>query len=95
MCVWANQRPIDDFPLDGNSPPVFLAHARDDKTAPIQFALEIDKKLRGLGVERHLFIVDSGGHGAFHCGMVEGPGAKWPKALLPWLTKIGMWPGRP
>ena len=95
MCVWANQRTIDDFPLGKNSPPTFLAHAKDDKTAPISFALEIDEKLRGLGVEHQMFVVDSGGHGAFHCGMVEGPGAKWPETLLPWLEKIDMWRGRP
>jgi acetyl esterase/lipase len=95
MCVWPNQRALADFPLTAQSPPTFLAHARDDKTAPIGFALEIDEKLKGLGVPKELFVVDSGGHGAFHVGMVDGPGAKWPEALLPWLKKIKMWRGSP
>jgi acetyl esterase/lipase len=95
MCVWANRRPIADYPLSKNSPPTFLAHAKDDKTAPISFAMEIDEKLGGLDVPHEMFVVDSGGHGAFHCGMVEGPGAKWPEAVLPWLKKIGMWRGKP
>jgi acetyl esterase/lipase len=91
MCLWPNERTIDDFPLSKNSPPTFFAHAQDDKTAPIGFAREADEKLRGLGVREEMFVVESGGHGAFHCGMVDGPGARWPEALLPWLEKIGMW----
>ena len=93
MCVWPNQRTIADFPLSKHSPPTFFAHAKDDKTAPIAFAMEVDEKLRGLGVPDEMFVVDSGGHGAFHCGMVEGPGAKWPEALFPWLKKMDMWRG--
>ena len=90
MCLWAGPQTIVDFPLRSNSPPTFFAHAEDDKTAPIGFAREVNEKLRGLGVPQEMFVVESGGHGAFHCGMVEGPGAKWPEALLPWLEKINM-----
>jgi len=91
MCLWPNERTVADYPLSKNSPPTFFAHAKDDQTAPISFAREIDEKLRGLGVQEEMFVVESGGHGAFHCGMVEGPGARWPEALLPWLEKIKMW----
>jgi acetyl esterase/lipase len=91
MCVWANKRPIDEFPLSKEAPPTFLAHARDDTTAPFSFAVAVDEKLKGLGVREEFFVVDRGGHGAFHYGMVEGPGAQWPGVLLPWLKKIGMW----
>ena len=56
MCPWPNQRTIDDFPLSKNSPPTFIASARDDKTAPISFAVAIDEKLkagrRGTAVRR-------------------------------------------
>lgn len=95
MCVWPNKRTIADFPLSKNSPPTFLAHAKDDTTAPIEFAMEVHEKLRGLGVPDEMFVVDTGGHGAFHVGMVEGPGAKWPEALLPWLKKMDLWRGLP
>jgi len=88
MCVWPNKRTIDDFPLSKHSPPTFFAHAQDDKTAPIEFAMEVHEKLHGLGVPDEMFVVDSGGHGAFHVGMVEGPGAKWPDALFRWLRKL-------
>ena len=91
MCLWPNGRTAAEFPLRKGSPPAFFAHARDDTIAPIRFALEIDEKLRGLGVPEQMLVVESGGHGAFHCGMVEGPGARWPESLLPWLEKTGMW----
>ena len=94
-CVWPNKRTIADFPLSKNSPPTFFAHAKDDTTAPIAFATEVDEKLKGLGVREEMFVVDTGGHGAFHVGMVEGLGAKWPEALLPWLKKMDMWRGLP
>ena len=93
MCVWPNQRTMADYPLNKNSPPTFIAHAKDDKTAPFSFALQIRERLQSVDVREETFVVDSGGHGAFHCGMVEGPGAKWPEALLPWLKKMDLWRG--
>jgi hypothetical protein len=68
----------------------FITHAKDDKTAPISFAVAIDEKIKQLGVPERLFVVETGGHGAFHYGVVEGPGAKWPEALLPWLKQMEM-----
>jgi hypothetical protein len=37
-----------------------------------------------------LFAPETGGHGAFHVGMVEGLGGQWPEALLRWLKEIEM-----
>lgn len=91
MCPWPNKRAIDEFPLRQDTPPTFIAHARDDQTAPLGFALAINDKLQGLGVQKELFLVDSGGHGAFHYGMVSGPGVRWPETLLAWLKAIAMW----
>lgn len=93
MCPWPNKQPLDAFPLREDSPPTFLASARDDKTAPFSFAQGIDDKLKGLGVKTQLFAVDSGGHSAFHYGMVDGLGGQWPEALLGWLDEIEMWHG--
>jgi acetyl esterase/lipase len=91
MCPWPNKRAIDEFPLSRDAPPMFIANARDDKTAPLSFALAIDDKLKGLGVKEQLFVVDTGGHGAFHYGVVEGHGAAWPEALLRWLKQNALW----
>lgn len=90
MCPWPNKLTIDKYPLLKESPPTFIANARDDHTAPVEFALAIGDKLKGLGVETKLFIVETGGHSAFHYGAETGPGVKWPEALFPWLKQIGM-----
>ena len=89
MCPWPNKLTIDNYPLSKNSPPIWIANARDDKTAPFAFASAIDEKLKMAGVEHEFFAVDTGGHGAFHYGMTQGPGAAWPEPLLRWLRKIG------
>ena len=90
MCPWPNKLTIDDFPLNQNSPPTWIASARDDKTAPFSFATAIDQKLQRLGVKEELFAVDAGGHAAFHYGVENGPGAGWPEPLNRWLDKQGM-----
>jgi endo-1,4-beta-xylanase len=90
MCPWPNKRAIDAFPLRSDSPPTWIASARDDTTAPFSFAMAIADKLKGQGVGAELFAVDTGNHGAFHYGVVDGPGAGWPQPLFRWLDKIGM-----
>jgi len=90
MCPWPYKQSLDDFPLGKRSPPAFIASAKDDKTAPFAFAAAIDRRLQGLGVREMLFSPETGGHGAFHVGMVEGLGARWPEALLKWLEAIDM-----
>jgi endo-1,4-beta-xylanase len=74
MCPWPYTQKLDDFPFDKNSPPTFIASAKDDTTAPNSFAVAIDEKLKGLGVVEKTFMPEAGGHGAFHCGLVEGLG---------------------
>lgn len=90
MCPWPYQQSLDEFPLSKRSPPAFIASAKDDKTAPFAFATAIDERLKGLGVREMLFSPDSGGHGAFHVGLVEGLGGQWPEALVRWLQEIQM-----
>jgi acetyl esterase/lipase len=90
MSPWPNKLAIEDFPLNRNSPPTWVASARDDKSAPFSFAAAIVEKFKGLGAKTELFAVDTGGHAAFHYGVVDGPGAGWPEPLVRWLDKIGM-----
>jgi acetyl esterase/lipase len=90
MCPWPNKRTIGDYPLLPDSPPTWIANARDDRTAPFGFATAIAEKLKGLGVEEELFAVPTGGHSAFHYGVESGPGAQWPEPFFAWLKKLGM-----
>ncbi len=90
MCPWPYQQSLDDFPLGKQSPPAFIASAKDDTTAPFAFAAAIDRRLKDLGIHETLFSPETGGHGAFHVGMVEGLGGQWPRALVQWLEEIEM-----
>ena len=92
MCPWPNKKTMADFPLGRTAPPTWIAIARDDTVATLPFSLAIDEKLKDMGVPHELFIVDKGGHGAFHYGMVKGPGSQWPKPFLKWLNQIGILP---
>jgi predicted esterase len=90
MCPWPNGKTLDHFPLGPQVPPTWIASARDDTTAPLAFSQAIDDKLKALGAVHELFIVESGGHGAFHYGIAKGPGSQWPEPFFGWLKKIGM-----
>lgn len=90
MCPAPCNREVSEFPLSKTTPPTFIASAEDDKSAPHAFAVAIDEKLTALGVPNKTFFVNTGGHGAFHYGIVEGPGGRWNEVLWPWLTEIGM-----
>jgi len=90
MCCWPNGKTIDHFPFGRNVPPTWIAIARDDTTATIGFSQAIDDRLKALDAVHEIYIVESGGHGAFHYGMAKGPGGQWPKPLFAWLEKIGI-----
>jgi acetyl esterase/lipase len=94
LCCWPNSGPngrqtIADFPLSKDSPPAFIAHARDDRTAPPAFGMSIKAKYDELNVPAELFMCDTGGHGAFH---IDEPNTnvEWKQHFLDWMTKQGL-----
>ncbi len=87
MCPWPNGKLIADYPVLKNPPPVFIASAEDDKTAPTAFAMEIAEAVKNQGGKVQMFVVPTGGHGAFHYGVSKGDGEKWPEAFKPMLEK--------
>jgi acetyl esterase/lipase len=90
MSTWSNGKTLDHFPLNQQVPPTWIASARDDKTAPLAFSEAIAGKLKDLGVAHELFIVEAGGHGAFHYGITNGPGSQWPEPFFGWLRKMSI-----
>ncbi|MEN6625781.1 MAG: alpha/beta hydrolase [Candidatus Sumerlaeia bacterium] len=90
MCPWPNGKTVGDYPIGKNAPPVFIAHARDDEAAPVEFAMGLDEELKRLGVKERTFVVDKGGHTAFHWGDVQGEGVKWPGLVFEWFKEIGI-----
>lgn len=87
LSTWPNQKKLDAFPLSSNSPPTFIAIAKDDRTAPPPFTAEIKAKLDELKVPAVLYEADSGGHGAFH---LDAPNVDtgWKPVFLEWMGKI-------
>lgn len=91
MCTWPGQiKSVDELPLTGNVPPTWNAAARDDTTAPLAFSQAIADRLGNLQVRHELFIVEKGGHGAFHYGVSTSAGAQWPTPLIAWLQATGI-----
>ncbi len=82
MCPWPNGRTIAHYKILANPPPVFVASAADDKTAPQRFAHDIATEVRKQNGKVREFDVPTGGHAAFHYGVSEGPGAQWPDPLF-------------
>ncbi len=73
-----------------DAPPLFLVHAEDDATVPVENSLLLRAawKARGLPVEMHLF--QQGGHG-FGIARVAGrPAAVWPELFDAWARSRGL-----
>lgn len=88
MCAWPNGKPASAYPVGANPPPVFVATAEDDRTAPTAFSMEVAGAVKKQGGAVELFIVPTGGHSAFHVGRSTGPGVAWPAPFLAWLEKL-------
>jgi acetyl esterase/lipase len=69
------------------TPPMFLAHAVDDKPVPPENSRELDKALRAAGVASRYLELPSGGHGL---NGYQGPmWDAWQKQSLEWLSELG------
>jgi acetyl esterase/lipase len=89
LSPWPSKRPVTDFTVPKNAPPAFIASAKDDKTAPVTFAEGIAANYQAAGAEHDLWVVETGGHGAFTID-TPGEGGKWINRFWPWLQKIGI-----
>jgi acetyl esterase/lipase len=87
LCPWPNNQPVSDFPITRETPPAFVASARDDKVAPAAFAEGIAAAYARAGVKHRLWLLERGGHTAFKLGANRGEGARWPDQISAWLAK--------
>jgi acetyl esterase/lipase len=73
------------------TPPMFLAHAVDDKTVPVEHSLNffIALKAKGIPVELHLY--EQGGHG-FALETERNYASSWGEAFILWLKAHGIEP---
>ncbi len=72
------------------TPPTFLAHAKDDKPVPIENSRVFHKALQAKGVASKLLELPSGGHGL---NGYKGPmWDAWQEQSLAWLAELKFFP---
>lgn len=86
-------RTMASYPIGPKAPPAFIASAEDDRTAPVSFARSIADAYQSAGVDHHLWVTKTGGHGAFTIGG-PGEGGKWVDRFWPWLQQVGVFDAR-
>lgn len=78
-----------DRDVSADTPPVFLAHALDDKAVPPENSLAMLAALRAKGIATECHLFENGGHGF---GLVAPPAAPapWPDLFLAFAKRHGL-----
>ncbi len=77
-----------DLCVTPQTPPAFLAHARDDDAVPYVNSQLYFDALKKDGVDASLHLYETGGHG-FGMGSEPDDSAQWPAACAAWLKDTG------
>lgn len=70
--------------------PMFLLHAADDTSVPVQGSLDMAAALKAAGIAAELHVFPEGGHGFGVAGATGKPVAVWPELLLAWGRARGV-----
>ena len=70
--------------VDANTHPVFLIHAEDDRTVPVEGSRRMYAALKAAGVPAELHVFPDGGHGFGIAGAKGKEAATWPDLFLRW-----------
>lgn len=82
----------NELQVTADTPPVFLAHAVDDKPVPIENSRQFVDAMKAHQRPVELLELPTGGHGLNGC---QGPlWEQWKEAALVWAAKQGIIPGR-
>lgn len=87
LCPFPRKEQASDFKFSRQSPPVFIATAKDDKVAPSEFTVGIAESLRTSSVPVEVHLYPAGGHRAFHADQTTAA-SHWPDRFLPWLRSL-------
>lgn len=85
-CPWPYKQKIAQFKITDKVPPAFIAHARDDKTAPFSFAEQIAAAWKQAGVPVHFEPYATGGHNAFSLQKADATGKDWADKFVVWIN---------
>jgi len=68
--------------------PVFLVHAIDDESVPVENSLQLLSALKRAGVKAEAHLFQEGGHG-FGVRLVQGrPAQAWPDLVRAWAARL-------
>lgn len=73
--------------VTADTPPMFLAHSKNDKGVVPANSEVLHKALERVGVPSELQIYEQGGHG-FGLGLPEQDCSKWPEAFVAWVKRL-------
>lgn len=82
------QRYSMDKRVTDKTPPVFLVHAADDPSVPVENSLVMFQALRAHHVPVEMHIFEHGKHGFGIRGAVGLPASAWPELLMNWITAL-------
>ncbi|MEM7391727.1 MAG: alpha/beta hydrolase [Verrucomicrobiota bacterium] len=78
---------VDEIKVDADTPPMFFAHAWDDRITPLNSVL-LFAELKKHNVPAELHVFSKGGHG-YGLRETEMPVTGWPKLCADWLKTEG------
>jgi acetyl esterase/lipase len=78
-----------DRNVSADTPPVWLVHAADDTSVPLQNSLDFHAALRTHRIATEMHVFESGGHGFGLRYTVGKPVAAWPQLLRAWAAQHG------
>lgn len=73
--------------VTANTPPLFLAHSRDDGGVPFRNSELLHEACQKAGVPSELHLFEQGGHG-YGLGRPEHDASQWPARATDWLAEI-------
>lgn len=73
-----------------DTPPVFLLHAGDDRSVPVENSIQLYQALKKAGVPVVMHLFEHGGHGFGLRGLDDNPVRVWPQLVLDWGTAQGV-----
>jgi acetyl esterase/lipase len=75
--------------ISADTPPVFLVHAEDDATVPVEGSRRMYAALQAKGVPSELHVFPDGGHGFGIARARDKQAEAWPDLFLAWMRKAG------
>jgi acetyl esterase/lipase len=76
--------------VPADAPPVFLTHAADDKTVPVENSLAMFAALKVKAIPTEMHIFEEGGHGFGLRFTKDKPVAAWPGLFEAFAKRHGL-----